>query len=75
MVKQELEDLKKNFDTLHQGVLGKIGEYDKHISDLGVEIKAMEKVFKEILPELTSSINELKEITGKMKGDEESLNE
>ncbi len=66
-LQQELDDLKNNYNNLHQGVLGKIGEYDKNMSDLGVEIKAMEKVFKEILPSLTSSVNELSNITKTMK--------
>ena len=64
---QEIKDIRQNFETLHKGVLGKIGEYDKNIGDLGVEIKAMEKVFKEILPTLTDSVNELSTITKTLK--------
>ena len=66
-IEQQIEGIKENFATLHQGVLGKVGEYDKNIGDLGVEIKAMEKVFKEVLPTLTDNVNELSSITQSLK--------
>lgn len=65
---QKLEDLTKNFETLHTGVLGKIEEYDKGITEVGTEIKALEKVFSKILPTLTENVSELSRITKKMKG-------
>ncbi|HLC99104.1 MAG TPA: hypothetical protein VJC00_03800, partial [Candidatus Nanoarchaeia archaeon] len=57
-----------SFDRLHEGVLGKIGEYDKGIVDIGVEIKALEKVFQKILPGFMENVNELSRITSSMKG-------
>ncbi|MBW2992170.1 hypothetical protein KY345_03045 [Candidatus Woesearchaeota archaeon] len=63
----KLEDLSKNFETLHTGVLGKIEEYDKGITDVGTEIKALEKVFSKILPTLTENVSELSRITQKLK--------
>jgi hypothetical protein len=64
---QKLEDLTKNFDALHTGVLGKIDEYDKGITEVGTEIKALEKVFSKILPTLTENVSELSRITQKFK--------
>lgn len=66
-VVQKLEDLSKNFDNLHVGVLGKIEEYDKGIIEVGTEIKALEKVFSKILPTLTENVSELSRITQKLK--------
>lgn len=66
-IEQQIEGLKENFGSLHQGVLGKVGEYDKNIGNLGIEIKAMEKVFKEVLPTLTDNVNELSAITRSLK--------
>jgi DNA-binding transcriptional MerR regulator len=66
-IMQSLEDLSKNFDNLHTGVLGKIEEYDKGIVEVGTEIKALEKVFSKILPTLTENVSELSRITQKMK--------
>jgi DNA-binding transcriptional MerR regulator len=37
--------LQNNFDKLHHALIGKIGEYDQNILNVGTEIKAMEKVF------------------------------
>ncbi len=62
-MEQELKDLKVNFNSLHEAILGKIGEYDNNITNLGADIKAMEKVFQKILPGLTENVNELSRIS------------
>lgn len=66
-MEQSFEDLRKNFDTLHKAVIGKIGEYDKHILDVGAEIQAMEKVFQKVLPTFVENVNELSRITDNIK--------
>lgn len=66
-MEQGFEDLKKSFDNLHKAVVGKIGEYDKHILDVGAEIQAMEKVFQKVLPTFTDNVKELSRITDNMK--------
>lgn len=67
-MQQQMDDLRHSFDTLHEGVLGKISEYDRGIVDIGVEIKALEKVFQKILPGFIENVNELSRITAKVKG-------
>lgn len=67
-IEQEIKDMKDQFDKLHQGLLGKIGEYDKHIVDIGTEIQAMEKVFAKVLPVFTQNVSELTRITDDLKG-------
>jgi len=66
-LEQEMKDLKNQFETLHKGVLGKIGEYDKNLTTIGSDIKAMEKVFGEVLPVMTENVNELSRITKDLK--------
>ncbi|MCX6707163.1 MAG: hypothetical protein NT001_03405 [Candidatus Woesearchaeota archaeon] len=66
-LQQQVEDLNHSFDKLHEGVLGKISEYDRGIIDISVEIKALEKVFQKILPGFMENVNELSRITAKMK--------
>jgi DNA-binding transcriptional MerR regulator len=61
--------LGQNFDKLHTALIGKIGEYDQNIINVGTEIKAMEKVFQKILPTFTENVNELSRITHKIKRD------
>jgi CRISPR/Cas system-associated endonuclease Cas1 len=62
-LEQELKDLKDSFDKLHKAIIGKIGEYDQNILNVGTEIKAMEKVFQKVLPAFTENVNELSRIT------------
>lgn len=66
-MEQEIKDMKGEFDKLHQGVVGKVGEYDKHILDVGAEIQAMEKVFAKVLPLFTEKVSELSRISDDMK--------
>jgi hypothetical protein len=66
-IEEAMEGLKSSFSDLHKGVLGKIGDYDRNITDIGSEIKALEKVFQKILPTFTENVNELTRITKDLK--------
>ncbi len=66
-IETQMQELKDNFDRLHEGVIGKISEYDKGIQNIGVEIKALEKVFQKILPGFVENVNELSRITQRVK--------
>jgi len=66
-LEQQVKDLRDSFDKLHEGVLGRISEYDKGIQDVGTEIKALEKVFQKVLPGFIENVGELSRITDKMK--------
>ena len=62
-IEQNITDVKADLDNLHKAIVSKIGEYDKNLLDVGTEIKAMEKVFQKVLPELTTNVAELSRIT------------
>ncbi len=66
-VEQQLDDINKNVDTLYKGVLGKLSDYDRNLTNVGAEIKAMDKVFQKVLPSLTESVSELSRISNTMK--------
>jgi hypothetical protein len=66
-LEQRFDMLKEQFDKLHAAVIGKVGEYDRHILDVGAEIKAMEKVFSKVLPVFTENVHDLQGIVDKMK--------
>jgi len=66
-LKQEFTDLKNDFDKLHKAVLGKIGEYDKNILNVGADVKAMEKVFSKVLPVFTEKVNDLSKVADSFK--------
>ncbi len=66
-VEQQMVDMKDQFDKLHQAIIGKVGEYDQHILEVGSEVKAMEKVFSKVLPAFTDNVAELSRITDQMR--------
>ncbi|MBN2566970.1 hypothetical protein JXB02_02695 [Candidatus Woesearchaeota archaeon] len=67
-LEQQMKDMRAEFDALHKGVLGRIGEYDQNITNIGAELKAMEKVFSKVLPTFTENVNELTRVTNAIKG-------
>ncbi len=64
----QVTDLKTNFEDLHKAILGKVGDYDKNILEVGTQLKAMEEVFSKVLPTFTDNVGELNRITNKLKG-------
>jgi len=66
-VKQEVIRLQGRFENLQRAVLGRVQTYDKNITEVTSEIKALEQVFSRILTPLTSNIKELDRITKELK--------
>ncbi len=66
-IEQSISDIKGQMDNLQKAVVGRVSEYDKALLDVGTEIKAMEKVFQKVLPDLTTSVQELSRITKTVK--------
>lgn len=64
---QQVQDLKREFDKVHSVILSKIDDYDKNMSNVGAEVKAMEKVFSKVLPLFTENVAELSKITRDLK--------
>jgi len=67
-LEQKFDDLRAEFDKLHSALLSKIDDYDKNITTVGAEVKAMEKVFSKVLPVFTENVAELSRITKDVKG-------
>ena len=63
----DVQKLKEDFTVLHQGVLGKLEDYDGRMRDVGVELKAVGKVSKDVIPEFVENVKELKGITERQK--------
>lgn len=64
---QQLSDLKSLVDRLHSSILEKVGEYEKTMTDVGTELKALEKVFQKILPGFMENVAELSRVTKELK--------
>lgn len=63
----QISTLKADFDKLHSAILEKITDYERSITDVGTEIKALEKVFQKILPGFVENVQELSRITSNIK--------
>ncbi len=64
----DLDKLKEDFKLLHQGVLGKLEDYDGRMRDVDMELKAVGKVFKDVVPQFVDNVKELGSITKGMRG-------
>ena len=67
-IESDVQKLKEDFNLLHQGVLGKLEDYDTRMRDVGTELKAVGKVFKDVIPEFVENVKELSSLADKMKG-------
>ncbi len=66
-LENRMDELRKSMDEINKMIMGRIDEYDKNVRDVGANVKAMEKVFKDVLPEFTNSVNELSEVSKRFK--------
>ena len=66
-MEQQVQDLRREFDKVHSVIISKIDDYDKNMSNVGAEVKAMEKVFSKVLPLFTENVAELSRITKDLK--------
>lgn len=66
-VEADLQKIKEDFNLLHQGVLGKLEDYNDNVGDLNSEMKAVGKVFREIIPQFVDTVKELKDIKDQIK--------
>ena len=66
-IKDDVAALKEDFNQLRQGVLGKINEYDTNMRDVGSELKAVQKVFKDVIPKFTENVAELSRVSKTIK--------
>jgi hypothetical protein len=63
----DIAALKEEFGQLRQGIIGKISEYDENIRSVGSELKAVQKVFKDVIPSFTENVAELSRVTKAIK--------
>ena len=59
--------LEMKMDSVEQAILGKVEEYGKSISDVGTELKAMQRVFQTTMPAFTENIKELQGLVEETK--------
>ena len=65
---EQIKNMKLGFDSLQKAIMGKINDSDSVMREVSTDIKALEQVFKKILPGFMENVNELSRITQKIKG-------
>lgn len=68
-VNERIKQLNENMKTLQKSVMGKVEEYDRTMEEVGTDVKAMTKVFQEILPGFIENVQELSRVTSRVKGE------
>ncbi|MDI3544575.1 MAG: hypothetical protein PWQ28_856 [Candidatus Woesearchaeota archaeon] len=63
----DIEALKEQMSNLNESVLKKIKEYDNHLVEFSSNFRAMENVFKDVLPEFTQSVQLLSSYVEELK--------
>ncbi len=55
-IESDITKLKEDFKMLHGAVLGKLEQYDDRMRDVGTELNAVGKVFKEVVPSFVENV-------------------
>ncbi|MEK6863301.1 MAG: hypothetical protein AABW53_01250 [Nanoarchaeota archaeon] len=63
----DVEKLKEDFKMLHEAVLGKLEDYDVRMQAVGTDLKAVGKVFKDVIPTFVENVKELSSIKEDLK--------
>lgn len=66
-IKQEVLRMRNNFENLQTAMIGRVEDYRKSISDMSVEVKALNKILEKIIEPLSENVKELSRITEKLK--------
>jgi len=72
-MEQQMNDMQLQFDKLHQAIIGKVGDYDRHILEVSTQLQAMEKVFGKVLPTFIDNVSELSAITQRVKDNNQNI--
>ncbi len=67
MIDQKIEKLGQRIDGIQNVMLGKTEDYNKTMSDVNIELQAFEKVIDRLVPTISDSIKELRDLVDEMK--------
>lgn len=66
-IKQEILRTQERFNNLQNILIGKVTDYNKSVTELNSEMKALEQVMQKIIEPLTNNVKELGRITSDLK--------
>ena len=66
-IKQEIMRVRNQLENLQTAMIGKVELYNKSVTSMGAEMKALSKVMEKIMQPLSMNVKELSRITEKFK--------
>lgn len=66
-IKQEIIRTQERFDILQTAVLGKVSEYNKNVTNISTDMKALEAILQKIIQPLSENVRDLNKITEELK--------
>jgi uncharacterized protein YukE len=66
-MKNTVTDLKQKYAGLQEESLGKVEEYARELENVGAQIKAMQRILQQIIPQLGENISQLQKVVGEVK--------
>ncbi len=65
---KRISEVTSRVDEMSSVVMSKVEEYKKTMSDVDIEIKALEKVMQKLVPSMAEQVKELKDVVSGLKG-------
>lgn len=62
------DTIKEDMKNIQNAIMGKLSNYDKNMTDVGTDVKALTSVFQKILPGFIDNVHELSRITTRLGG-------
>lgn len=66
-LKEDMMRVESRFDNLEKAIISKTAEYTEGLEDVSADVKALEKVLRNIIEPLTNNIRELSKIVEELK--------
>jgi len=66
-MKNTVTDLKQKYVGLQEESLGKVEEYARELENVGAQIKAMQRILQQVIPQLGENISQLQKVVGEVK--------
>ncbi len=66
-ISEQLDKLSQRVDTIQNMMIGKTEEYNKALMDVNVELEAFNKVIDKLVPAMSDSIKELRDLISNFK--------
>ncbi len=66
-INEDMDKLSQRIDNVQNVMLGKTEDYNKTLSDVNIELQAFEKVIDRLVPTISDSIKELRDLIDDLK--------